>query len=114
MLFMSSWRRASTRPRSQGNRPGEGSRGLNSTSSTNALCNPAEPMFAIVDTPVGGGDSSGPEDGEGEDFLRAFKRVYKSEFGFLLETKNIIVDDIRVTNFAVNFVAALSYVRIYI
>ena len=39
----------------------------------------------------------GPEDGEGEDFLTAFKRVYKSEFGFLLETKNIIIDDIRVS-----------------
>lgn len=41
----------------------------------------------------------GPEDGGGEgteDFLAAFKRVYKSEFGFLLETKNVIVDDIRV------------------
>ena len=39
----------------------------------------------------------GPEDGEGEDFLTAFRRVYKSEIGFLLETKNIIVDDIRVS-----------------
>ena len=55
----------------------------------------------------------GPEDGEGEDFLRAFKRVYKSEFGFLLETKNIIVDDIRVTNTAVNIVTALSYGSTY-
>lgn len=37
-------------------------------------------------------------DGDGnEDFEAAFKRVYKAEFGFLLETKNIIVDDIKVT-----------------
>ena len=37
-----------------------------------------------------------PQDGEGEDFEKAFKRVYRSEFGFLLETKSIIVDDIKV------------------
>lgn len=37
------------------------------------------------------------KDGDGkEDFEAAFKRVYKSEFGFLLETKSIIVDDIKV------------------
>lgn len=37
------------------------------------------------------------KDGNGkEDFEAAFKRVYKSEFGFLLETKSIIVDDIKV------------------
>jgi 5-oxoprolinase (ATP-hydrolysing) len=37
------------------------------------------------------------EDGDGkEDFEAAFKRVYKSEFGFLLETKSIVVDDIKV------------------
>ena len=35
------------------------------------------------------------EDGE-EDFLRSFKKTYKEEFGFLLDTKNIIVDDIKV------------------
>lgn len=36
-------------------------------------------------------------DGDGqEDFEAAFKRVYKTEFGFLLETKSIIVDDIKV------------------
>lgn len=36
-------------------------------------------------------------DGDGkEDFEAAFKRAYKSEFGFLLETKTIIVDDIKV------------------
>ncbi|KAF9005170.1 5-oxoprolinase [Cyathus striatus] len=40
-----------------------------------------------------------PNDKEGdgkEDFEAAFKRVYKTEFGFLLETKSIIVDDIKV------------------
>ena len=37
-------------------------------------------------------------DGDGqEDFEAAFKRVYKAEFGFLLETKTIIVDDIKVS-----------------
>lgn len=36
-------------------------------------------------------------DGNGkEDFEAAFKRAYKAEFGFLLETKTIIVDDIKV------------------
>jgi len=36
-------------------------------------------------------------DGDGdEDFEAAFKRVYLAEFGFLLETKSIIVDDIKV------------------
>jgi 5-oxoprolinase (ATP-hydrolysing) len=33
---------------------------------------------------------------DGEDFETAFKRVYKAEFGFLLETKSVIVDDIKV------------------
>lgn len=37
------------------------------------------------------------QDGDGdEDFEAAFKRVYKAEFGFLLETKTIIVDDVKV------------------
>jgi 5-oxoprolinase (ATP-hydrolysing) len=37
------------------------------------------------------------KDGDGqEDFEAAFNRVYKSEFGFLLDTKSIIVDDIKV------------------
>ena len=36
------------------------------------------------------------DDGDGsEDFEAAFKRVYKAEFGFLLD-KRIIVDDIKV------------------
>ena len=38
-----------------------------------------------------------PEDGDGqEDFEAAFRRVYKAEFGFLLETKTVIVDDVKV------------------
>lgn len=37
------------------------------------------------------------KDGHGEDYEAAFKRVYKSEFGFILEGKAIIVDDIKVT-----------------
>ncbi|KAF7791591.1 hypothetical protein EIP86_002608 [Pleurotus ostreatoroseus] len=38
------------------------------------------------------------KDGDGdEDFEAAFKRVYKAEFGFLLETKTVIVDDIKVS-----------------
>jgi len=40
------------------------------------------------------------EDGNGdEDFESAFKRVYKAEFGFLLE-KSVIVDDIEVIVFS--------------
>jgi 5-oxoprolinase (ATP-hydrolysing) len=31
-----------------------------------------------------------------EDFESAFKNEYKTQFGFLLDTKNIIVDDIKV------------------
>ncbi|KAI0739668.1 5-oxoprolinase [Daedaleopsis nitida] len=38
-----------------------------------------------------------PADGDGdEDFEAAFRRVYKAEFGFLLETKSVIVDDVKV------------------
>jgi len=33
---------------------------------------------------------------EKEDFLRAFKRKYKEEFGFLLEGNDVVVDDIKV------------------
>lgn len=37
------------------------------------------------------------KDGDGkEDFEAAFKREYKSQFGFLLDAKSIIVDDIKV------------------
>ncbi|OCH85181.1 5-oxoprolinase [Obba rivulosa] len=44
------------------------------------------------------------KDGDGkEDFEAAFKRVYKSEFGFLLETKTIIVDDVKVRGIGKTF-----------
>ncbi|KAI0781657.1 5-oxoprolinase [Irpex lacteus] len=44
------------------------------------------------------------QDGDGqEDFEAAFKRVYKTEFGFLLETKTIIVDDIKVRGIGKTF-----------
>ncbi|KAF7373371.1 hypothetical protein MSAN_00546700 [Mycena sanguinolenta] len=46
--------------------------------------------------------NAGDGDGE-EDFEAAFKRVYKSEFGFLLETKSIIVDDIKVRGIGKTF-----------
>ncbi len=37
------------------------------------------------------------KDGDGkEDFEAAFNRAYKAEFGFLLDTKSIIVDDVKV------------------
>jgi 5-oxoprolinase (ATP-hydrolysing) len=43
-------------------------------------------------------------DGDGaEDFEAAFKRVYKAEFGFLLDTKSIIVDDVKVSTNPSNF-----------
>lgn len=45
-----------------------------------------------------------PEDGDGqEDFEAAFRRVYKAEFGFLLETKTIIVDDVKVRGIGKTF-----------
>ncbi|KAJ7223032.1 Hydantoinase/oxoprolinase-domain-containing protein [Mycena pura] len=45
-----------------------------------------------------------PSDGDGEeDFEAAFMRVYKSEFGFLLETKSVIVDDIKVRGIGKTF-----------
>ncbi|KAH8105404.1 5-oxoprolinase [Cristinia sonorae] len=44
------------------------------------------------------------KDGDGkEDFEAAFKRTYKSEFGFLLETKTIIVDDVKVRGIGKTF-----------
>ncbi|KAF8836580.1 hypothetical protein BDN67DRAFT_1071861 [Paxillus ammoniavirescens] len=44
------------------------------------------------------------KDGEDdEDFEAAFKRIYKSEFGFLLETKTIIVDDVKVRGIGKTF-----------
>lgn len=42
-------------------------------------------------------DSKASGEGEGEDFLAAFRTAYKNEFGFLLDTKNVIVDDIKVS-----------------
>ena len=46
----------------------------------------------------------GASDGDGhEDFEAAFKRVYKAEFGFLLDTKSIIVDDIKVRGIGKTF-----------
>jgi len=40
---------------------------------------------------------------EEEDYLDAFKRVYKSEFGFVLEGKPVIVDDIKVRGIGKTF-----------
>lgn len=37
----------------------------------------------------------GNEEEKGEDILKASKRVYKSEFRFLLEEKPVIIDDIK-------------------
>ena len=37
------------------------------------------------------------EGGQGEDFEKAFKRAYKAKFGFLLEGKSVIVDDVKVS-----------------
>ena len=43
-------------------------------------------------------------DGDGaEDFEAAFRRVYKAEFGFLLETKTVIVDDVKVRGIGKTF-----------
>lgn len=49
-------------------------------------------MMALGSTP------RGDEDVPKEDFEDAFKKAYKHEFGFLLEGKRIIVDDIKVRN----------------
>lgn len=38
-----------------------------------------------------------------EDFERAFRRVYKAEFGFLLDTKSVVVDDIKVRGIGKTF-----------
>ena len=52
----------------------------------------------MVVTDKNGKDGVGDhQDATGEeDFEAAFKKQYKSEFGFLLDTKSIIVDDIKV------------------
>lgn len=47
-----------------------------------------------------------PEEGDGdnkEDFEAAFRRIYKREFGFLLDTKVVIVDDIKVRGIGKTF-----------
>ncbi|KAI0808216.1 5-oxoprolinase [Fomes fomentarius] len=45
-----------------------------------------------------------PNDGDGdEDFEAAFKRVYQAEFGFLLDTKSTIVDDVKVRGIGKTF-----------
>ena len=43
------------------------------------------------------------KDGSEEDYLEAFKRVYKSEFGFVLEGKPVIVDDVKVRGIGKTF-----------
>ncbi|KAF5356710.1 hypothetical protein D9758_013743 [Tetrapyrgos nigripes] len=47
------------------------------------------------------------EEGEkteaGEDFMKAFRRTYKNEFGFLLEGKTVVVDDIKVRGIGKTF-----------
>ncbi|KAI9464797.1 5-oxoprolinase [Russula earlei] len=42
-----------------------------------------------------------PEDGEDGDYLGAFRRAYKAEFGFLLDEARVIVDDIKVRSIGV-------------
>ena len=45
-----------------------------------------------------------PGDGDGrEDFAAAFRRAYKAEFGFLLEGKPVIVDDVKVRGIGKTF-----------
>ncbi|KAF9264980.1 5-oxoprolinase [Marasmius fiardii PR-910] len=48
------------------------------------------------------GDDEKSENGE-EDFLKAFKKAYKNEFGFLLDGKMIVVDDIKVRGIGKTF-----------
>ena len=50
----------------------------------------------VVTDKKDGDDDDDKEELEEEDFEAAFKKLYKSEFGFLLDTKSIIVDDIKV------------------
>ena len=49
------------------------------------------------------GDRKSKRQGQGkredEDFLGAFRKAYKNEFGFLLDEKNVVVDDIKVRSF---------------
>ena len=39
----------------------------------------------------------GMEKGEEDDYLSAFRTSYKEQFGFLLDSKKIIVDDVKVS-----------------
>lgn len=50
-----------------------------------------------------GSSPRGDEDVPKEDFEAAFKKAYKHEFGFLLEGKRIIVDDIKVRGIGKTF-----------
>jgi 5-oxoprolinase (ATP-hydrolysing) len=48
--------------------------------------------------------AAGEVDANGaEDFLKAFRRAYKAEFGFLLEGKPVVVDDVRVRGIGATF-----------
>ena len=49
-------------------------------------------------------------DGDDEDFLGSFRRTYREEFGFLLDTKNIIVDDIKVKKFGYYFIIIITLI----
>ncbi|KAK7443735.1 hypothetical protein VKT23_015517 [Stygiomarasmius scandens] len=51
---------------------------------------------------VGPEEKLSEEEG-GEDFMKAFRRVYKNEFGFLLEGKTVVVDDIKVRGIGKTF-----------
>ncbi|TDL23523.1 5-oxoprolinase [Rickenella mellea] len=48
-------------------------------------------------------DDDSKETGEREDFVSAFRKAYKSQFGFLLDSKNIIVDDVKVRGIGKTF-----------
>jgi len=50
-------------------------------------------LMALGSSPRGTDINDKPD----EDFENAFKKAYKQEFGFLLEGKRIIVDDIKVS-----------------
>lgn len=55
--------------------------------------------FDGTDTAIMVLPDEGEKDQQGEeDFMGAFRRVYKQEFGFLLEEKGVIVDDIKVNS----------------
>ena len=56
-------------------------------------------LMVVTDKKDGDDDDDKEELEEEENFEAAFKKLYKSEFGFLLDTKSIIVDDIKVLYF---------------